>query len=222
MSEARRKPPGPPRAYGVLVGTIEDGREDSGRSPHYEILVRAEGVFRIAVNVRSQDGSDVQALVTDNFVNPTKRDLPSLAAGSRGFQPLATGPGGQGLDYLRDNLFDPAAMTAIPPDGPGATLAPDFEARIAAARADPDAVLIAFGACFQDAGADQTFGFSPERGVHDIHMMQGNEGRFASDNRVNGDGALFIRYGTGRTFAFFARFATQVLTTDPRTGDPVG
>jgi hypothetical protein len=36
---------------------------------------------------------------------------------------------------------------------------------------------------------DQYFGFQPERGIHDIHMMQGNSGKFASDNRVLGDGA---------------------------------
>ena len=78
-----------------------------------------------------------------------------------------------------------------------------------------------FGQYFQDQGADTTFGFSPERGVHDIHMMQGNPGRYESENRVNGDGALFIRYGTGQTFAFFSRFSTEALTTDPRTGDPV-
>ncbi|MBV9878560.1 MAG: hypothetical protein JO025_27765 [Verrucomicrobia bacterium] len=29
--------------------------------------------------------------------------------------------------------------------------------------------------------------------------MQGNSGNFADDNRVNGDGALFIRYGGGET-----------------------
>jgi uncharacterized protein YukJ len=222
MTAARRKPPNAQRTYGVLVGSIEDGREDSGRSPHYEILVAGGSSFRIAVNIRSEDGSDVVALLTDDFTNPTKRDLPALAAGPKGFQALATGPDGEGLDYLRDNLFDLASMTQVPPDGPGSTLTPDLDARIAAARADPAAVLIAFGEFFHDGGADQTFGFSPEQGVHDIHMMQGNEGSFADDNRVNGDGALFIRFGDGHTFAFFSRFTSQTLTTDPSTGNPAG
>ncbi len=216
MNDDRRRPS---PTYGVLVGTVLDGREDAGRSPHYEIRVGGNGDFRVAVNVRSETGSDVVAFLTDNFASSTKRDIPSLAAGPKGFHSLATGPNGLGLDYLRDNLFDLSSMVQIPPDGPGATLTPDFDARIEAAKADPDAVLVAFGDFFDDPGADQTFNFSPERGVHDLHMMQGNSGGFADDNRVNGDGALFIRYGTGRTFAFFARFSTQVLTTDPRTGD---
>ena len=216
MSEARHE-----TSYGVLVGSVKGGREQPGRSPHYEILVGATDDFRVAVNVRSQDGSEVHAFLTDNYANPTKRDLPSLAAGPKGFQPLATGPNGLGLDYLRDGLFDLSTMVPIPPDGAGATLTPDFDARIAAAQADPDAVLIAFGDFFRDEDADEPFGFSPEQGVHDIHMNQGKAGQFAGDNRVNGDGALFIRFGTGRVFAFFARFATQRLTTDPRTGDPM-
>ena len=53
--------------------------------------------------------------------------------------------------------------------------------------------MIAFGEFFKDPGRDQTFGFAPELGVHDIHMMQGNSGSFADDNRINGDGALLIR-----------------------------
>jgi uncharacterized protein YukJ len=61
--------------------------------------------------------------------------------------------------------------------------------------------------------------FAPERGVHDIHMMQGNSGSFADDNRINGDGALFIRFAGGETIALFVRFSTQSTTTNNR-GNP--
>jgi uncharacterized protein YukJ len=53
-------------------------------------------------------------------------------------------------------------------------------------------------------------------------MMQGNRGNFADDNRVNGDGALFIRYNGGETIALFVRFTTQTTTTDDQTGNPLG
>ena len=59
----------------------------------------------------------------------------------------------------------------------------------------------------------------PERGVHDIQMMQGNSGSFADDNRINGDGALFIRFAGGETIALFVRFSTQSTTTNNR-GNP--
>jgi uncharacterized protein YukJ len=220
MPHARTKPPTQQRSYGVLVGAIRDGQEDpGGHSPHYEIWVEADQNYRIAVNVRSVDGSDVLAHYDPNFTNPTKRDLAGLAAGKKGFTQLQTGPGGKGLDYLRDDLFPIDAMAPIPPEGQGVTLRNLLDGQIERAKADHSSVVIAFGEFFQDQGRDKTFGFAPERGVHDIHMMQGNEGSFADDNRINGDGALFIRFAGGETVALFVRFTTQSITTDDR-GDP--
>jgi uncharacterized protein YukJ len=193
----------------------------SGKSPHYEIWVKADNDYRIAVNVQSVDGSDVVALFDPNFNLPTKLDLPTRAAGAGGFTEVQTGPNGNGLDYLRDNLFPIDKMASIPPEGAGVTLANLLDAQIERAKADDQAVVLACGEFFRDQGSDNTFGFSPERGVHDIHMMQGNSGNFADDNRVNGDGALFIRYGGGETVALFTRFTVQDITTDNRTGAPI-
>jgi uncharacterized protein YukJ len=220
MPHARTKPATQQRTYGVLVGTIHDGREDpAGHSPHYEIWVQADTNYRIAVNVRSVDGSDVLAHYDPNFTKPTKRDLAGLAAGKKGFTTLPTGPGGAGLDYLRDDLFPISAMTPIPAEVQAITLRNLLDAQIKRAKADQAAVVIAFGEFFRDHGRDSTFGFSPELGVHDIHMMQGNRGSFADDNRINGDGALFIRFADGETVALFVRFTTQSTTTDDR-GNP--
>jgi len=220
MTHHRTKPPSQQRSYGVLVGTVRDGREDpAGHSPHYEIWVQADQNYRIAVNVRSVDGSDVVANYDPNFTNPTKLGLAGLAAGAKGFTALPTGPGGRGLDYLRDDLFPIDVMAPIPPDGQGVTLRNLLDGQVERAKADHSAVVIAFGEFFQDRGRDATFGFAPERGVHDIHMMQGNTGSFADDNRINGDGALFIRFTGGETVALFIRFTTQSTTTDDR-GNP--
>jgi uncharacterized protein YukJ len=220
MPHARTKPATQQRTYGVLVGAIHDGREDPpGHSPHYEIWVQADTNYRIAVNVRSVDGSDVLAHYDPNFTNPTKRNLASLAVGRKGFTALQTGPGGAGLDYLRDDLFPIGAMTPIPAEVQAITLRNLLDAQIKRAKADQSAVVIAFGEFFRDPGRDSTFGFSPELGVHDIHMMQGNRGSFADDNRINGDGALFIRFADGETVALFVRFTTQSTTTDDR-GNP--
>jgi uncharacterized protein YukJ len=221
MSHRRTKPPGAKRTYGVLVGKINDGQMDpGGRSPHYEIWVKAEGDYRIAVNVLSVDGSEVLAFFDADFKPATKLDLATLASGPLGFTPLRTGPGGQGLDYLRDNLFPIQNMVPIPPEGAGVTLANLLDAQIERAKADKQSIVAACGEFFHDQGSDHTFDFSPEQGVHDIHMMQGNSGNFADDNRVNGDGALFIRYAGGETVALFARFSVQDLTTDEATGAP--
>jgi len=210
------------RTYGMLVGKIKDGQEfEGGHDPHYEIWVAADHDYRIAVNVRSEDGSEVFAHYDPKYLSPSaKLNLEVLAQGTPGFSPVKTGSGGDGLDYLRDNLFPTDQMIQIPPEGQGVTLSNLLDAQIERAKADGGAVVIAFGESFQDSGSDATFHFSPERGVHDIHMMQGNAGRFASDNRINGDGALFIRFGDGETLALFVRFETQALNTDDQ-GNPV-
>jgi len=102
------------------------------------------------------------------------------------------------------------------------TLSNLLDGQIERAKADSEATVIAFGEHFQDAGSDETFHFSPEEGIHDIHMMQGNRGSFADDNRVNGDGALFVRFKGGETIALFSRFTVQTTETDDATGAPVG
>ncbi len=202
------------RTYGVLVGRVKSGQLNAaGNSPHYEIWIDARTNYRIAVNVRSVDGSEVLVHYDPHYAPATKRDLPALAAGSPGFLPLTTGPGGEGIDYLRDALFPLADMHPLPPDGTGVTLQNLLDGQIQRAMTDPASTAIAFGDAFTDPGADATFGFSPEQGVHDIHMMQGNSGSFAADNRVNGDGALFIRFANGETVALFTRFATQATAT---------
>jgi uncharacterized protein YukJ len=208
------------RTYGVLTGRVKAGRLDpAGNSPHYEIWIDAGGNYRLAVNVRSVDRSEVLVHYDPAYVLPTKRDLAALAAGPPGFTPLPTGAGGGGLDYLRDGLFPLADMHPIPPDGMGVTLQNLLDGQIQRAVTDAAAVAIAFGDGFHDPGGDATFGFSPANGVHDIHFMQGNSGSFAADNRLNGDGALFIRFGGGVTMALFIRFATQSTATGA-TGAP--
>lgn len=189
----------------------------SDKSPHCEIWVVAKRAnYRIAVNVRSVDGSDVLAYFDPNFAKATKRDLPALA-GKPGLTALKTGQHGQGLDYARDGLFPLDEVKPIPVEGSGVSLADLLDAQVKRAKA----VVIAFGEAFSDKGRDKPFGFRPERGLHDIHMMQGNSGPFASDNRVNGDGAVFFRYRGGETAALFLRFTTQTLPTDDQTGAPL-
>jgi uncharacterized protein YukJ len=209
------------RTYGVLVGSIKAGRLDpAGTSPHYQIwVVAGSDNDRVAVNVRSVDGSEVLVHYDPAYTLPTKRDLPALAAGPPGFTALVTGPNGTGLDYLRDGLFPIAEMQPLAPDGTGTTLQNLLDAQIQRAVADSSAVAIVFGDGFIDLGTDSTFGFTPADGVHDIHMMQGNGGEYTSENRINGDGALFIRFSDGTTTALFVRFATQSTSTDD-TGAP--
>lgn len=84
--------------------------------PHYQIhLTDAAGTdYRVAVNVQSQQApSELLYLAAEDFRHPVVQLLP--AAGS-GWTPLASAPGGAALDFIRGNLFDPAAMRPLPPE----------------------------------------------------------------------------------------------------------
>ncbi len=222
MAHRRFRQPDSKYVYGVLVGRVTDGQENpGGRSPHYEILVDVAGTpYRVAVNVRSVDDSDVVAYFDATYAGNTRLNLAELADGPHAFRPLTTGPSGEGLDYLRDDGLVPLdRMQPIPPDGSGVTLSSLLDAQIERAKNDALAVIIAVGDKFDDDQTTEDVGFALGRGVHDIHMMQGNEGAFERDNRIHGDGALFLRFSGGETIALFVRFATQAIQTDD-VGDP--
>jgi uncharacterized protein YukJ len=211
--------------YGVLVGHVEDGLMDpKAQSPHYEINVRVHDHqhYRIALNAESRNGSDVLVYVDQNFTNKTKLDLPALAQSGFKFTHVLTGPNGRGLDYLRDGLFPLAQMSIIPPRGAGVTMKTLMDALIARAKADQNSVILAAGEYFLDPDKDFFFGFQPDNGVHDIHMMQGDtvSSNFKDDNRVNGDGALFFHFSDATTTAIFVKFQGQATSTDNKTGDP--
>jgi len=207
-------------SYGVLVGDIREGQIDpTGKTPHYEIWIVAGGVnYRVAVNVISQDHSEVMAYFDPNYTPPNTPKLPlaKLASGAMGFRPMETGPGGQGLDYLRDELFPVDKMALIPDEGGGVTLKNLLDGQIERAKADSDAVAVVFGEYFFDRRPDLSFGFSPGRGVHNIHMLQGDQDQHAGEDRVNGDGALFLVFSGGETAALFTRFQSQSITVDDR------
>ena len=95
-----------------------------------------------------------------------------------------------------------------------------LDAQIERSKADNEAVAIVFGPYYQDPGADRTFGFTPERGVHDIHMMQGDTGAHAAEDRANGDGALLLVFKGGETAALFVRFQSQVVGAQAPAAGP--
>src|SRR5262249_26743623 len=178
--------------YGVLVGrAVERRREGSAGTPHYQIRVTDGAVeYRIAVNAKSQQApSDLLYLVEDDLRHPVTAAVDGLDGG---WHPLGQPPddraGGPNLDYQRGNLFDPTLMRPLPPDvdGPDNDLADLLDHYVQSAIADPDARLYAFGQRWgpEPAIPDKIFSFRPGNGVHDIHMNQGNNGRFRADDGV--------------------------------------
>jgi uncharacterized protein YukJ len=213
--------------YGVLKGRALDCQIDppSDSSPHYQVLVSDRiNKHRIAINVKSQvSPSDLLYLVDDSFQHPIIHQLVKL---DYGFQPLERKPGGMALDFIRGNLFEPNQMKPLPADVPG----PDNDLKelidlyIQRAIQSEDAILYAFGAPWgpESNQTDRYFNFIPGRGIHDIHMNQGNVERFQQDNGVYQDGALLIHFPSrDQWIAIFLAFQSQCFHTDDQTGNAI-
>ncbi|MCC7374007.1 MAG: DUF2278 family protein [Verrucomicrobiales bacterium] len=215
----------PLKNYGVLKGRPVDRRLGSGQTPHYQVRVIAGlETFRIAINVKSkQSPSELLYLVDEHFRHPICDQLAGLA---EGFHRLESTPAEGGLDYIRGNLFDPRDMVPLPFNvpGPDNDLNEKFDGVVQRAMSDETATVYAFGESWGPEAnkADQYFGFTPGRGVHDVHMNQGNSGQFRKDNGVWQDGGFLVQFPEqSQWVAIFTAFQSQAWHTDDRNGDAI-
>jgi uncharacterized protein YukJ len=212
--------------YGVLKGSVvEARREEDADTPHYQVHVNADGTsYRIAVNVKSQmSPSELLFLVDDRFQHPLTAGLPGLP---HGFTELQREPGSLALDFIRGNLFDRLRLRPLPPNlpGPDNDLSDRVEHFVARASQEDDSEVYAFGERWgpEEDKPDKIFGFFPGNGIHDIHMNQGNDPRFAHDDGVWQDGALVFRFpSTDQWVALFLAFQSQAWHTDDNTGHAI-
>ena len=214
----------PLTTYGLLKGTII-GHLRNADDDHYQILVQAgKTLHRIAANVKS---SAPKAPSTVLFLSTTS--LPTaltsaLTAMDVGYKKLASKPGGVALDYLRSGVLKTASMKPLPPDVPGADndLKDLLETAVVKAMKDEGSIIYALGSKWgpEKGKPDQYFKFSPGNGIHDIHMNQGNSGKYKKDNGTFQDGALIVAYPDKKWRAFFVAFQSQSFKTDDK-GNPL-
>jgi uncharacterized protein YukJ len=207
--------------YGVLKGYAVDRRLGQGSSPHYQIhIVDTDSDYRIAINVRSTIAPyDVEYLVDDRFTHPITTELQDLPLGFTRLDDRR--PGAIALDYIRGNLFQRDKLIPLPFNvpGPDNDLNEKVDAQIQRAIGDEQALVYAFGESFHNNRRDRYFGFMPGKGMHNIHMNQGNTGRFESENGVWQDGGLLIHFPLmDQWVAIFLKFQSQVWHTDEVMG----
>ncbi|GAA2637955.1 DUF2278 family protein [Paractinoplanes durhamensis] len=211
----------PIKRYGVLRAAVIDRRIETSDTPHYQIHLRADGVdYRAAVNVRSQQRPpELLYLAADNFAHPI---LTQVGALPDGFTELSGQAGGPALDYIRGNLFQRDAMRPVPTSAPGPEndLGDFLDHYVRRALGDAGARAFVFGQAWgpEPTTPDKVFHFSPGNGVHDVHMNQGNSGRFADDDGVFQDGGLLLHFGADEWVAIFLAFQSQSFHTDDTTG----
>jgi uncharacterized protein YukJ len=209
--------------YGLLKGTIA-GHLRNADDDHYQILVHAgKQVFRIAVNVKSSAPNAPSTLLFQAKTSLPAELTSQLTELKAGFTKLRSKPNGLAIDYLRSGLVNPKTMKEVPPDEPGANndLKDTLENAVVKAVAQQGSVVYAFGDRWgPEKKPDQYFRFVPGNGIHDIHMNQGNSGKFKQDNGVYQDGCLFFCYPGGKWLAFFFAFQSQTFDTDDK-GNPV-
>ncbi|HEY4111131.1 DUF2278 family protein [Puia sp.] len=214
--------------YGVVQGRVIERVLATSKDEHYHILLnRGNDPHRVAINTQSATPPS-QVLFYSNldFQHPLTEVI-LQAALPLGYTPLDSKPGGISLDFIRMNLFDPAAMVPLPATAAGNNndLNDQLDLTVQQAISDADALLFAFGQHWKDAsGADKYFPeINPSTGIHDIHMNQGNpKGSFFGDNGVYQDGGLLFHFPSrNRWAAIFTAFQSQSFHTDDATGNPV-
>ncbi len=214
-----------PVRYGVLRGKPAQilHHKPDDPAPHLEVLIGTpDGPWRLAVNVRSDDATNLLFRAEHHFAHPILNNLTSLQQG-------LTRPPQEDrqlrLDYVRGGFFDTGAMRSADTASIGDPDALDnlLSAALTSVMDTEGAELFAFGNPWgpEPDKPDKYFGFLPGRGIHDIHMNQGSPPPHDRDDGIWQDGGLILRFPNGDATAFFFAFQSQTWATDDVTGKPL-
>lgn len=210
--------------YGVLKGRVTQQLAGQGSAPHHQLrIIDQVADYRAAVNVRSALApSELMFAVVDDFQHPLTEALQRLPMG---FTELEPRPGGLALDYIRGNLFGAQRLKILPyvEVGPANDLYDQLDALAERVMGDGAATIYVFGEPWSaEPQKDKYMGFFPGAGVHNIHMNQGNDAKFAGDDGPWQDGGLLFSFPQPdrslRWVAVFLAFQSQALHTDDITG----
>ncbi|WP_445487510.1 DUF2278 family protein [Niallia sp. 03133] len=209
----------PLKNYSVLKGKVYDMNMGRSQNPHFEVHVKGEEGkvdYRIAINIASQAyPSEVLYFVSEDFHSESITFLPSL---EDGITKITDDNREIALDYIRGGLFDSKKMIPLPAELPG--MDNDLNEKIyfyMSQAKEKAAAVYAFGERWgpEKNKPDKYFGFSPGNGIHDIHMNQGNVGRWKKDNGIWQDGGILIHFeDENKWIGIFLAFQSQSWCTD--------
>ncbi|MDB5390437.1 MAG: Metallophosphoesterase [Planctomycetaceae bacterium] len=212
--------------YGVVVGRPVDQKVPPPKNPrdqpHLHILIDAGQKYDVAVNILSQDNSEVLYRVVSHFTPARATELLALSFGAH---PIGSNdPNGFGLDFVRQNLVTRDQMTLLPidPDNMENDLHNSVADFVQSVINDTRARMFAFGSQFHNPGRSPFWDVTPDLGIHEIHMNQGNpQGNHSNENGTYQDGALLAFFpSTGLWSAVFLAFQSQHFTNLNASGIP--
>ena len=222
----------PLRNFGVLKGKVVGKDYDKDDRPHLHLLLEAAGEkFDASVNVKSSVNfstvdrpgvpkNQVLFLISDPYTHPLLEKIADL---DEGFHEVESKPNGISVDYIRGNFFDPANMQPLVHDRPGEDndLFDKIGLYVNRAMNHPDCDLYVFGEPWpKNDRPNRIFGFTPDQGIHDVHMNQGNDPNHTRDDGVWQDGCMFFRFGESWVGIFLA-FQSQCWHTDDASGSAI-
>lgn len=173
-----------------------------------------ETIWQIAINIQDYNNDEVEFLLLNNYngsvmnvlqgLEPTFYKLPKIEDPSECYYDCYPN-----LDYLRQDLFPNETFSKINTSLLNETFSNSINCKIYAIGQrwiDGDSNLL-----------EKNKGKSI--GVHDIHMNQGNKGKYKKYNGIYQDGGLFIEnysenYNENKVIAMFFRFSSQCLKTN--------
>ncbi|KAL4892304.1 hypothetical protein BDV59DRAFT_180449 [Aspergillus ambiguus] len=169
------------------------------------------GLFRAAINIKSIGRESRLAYWVNYNLNehPIVQNLSQL---DFGFHSLEEFEEGQGLDFIRSDLFDAKSGRVLPHDieGPDNDIINVMEPEVQKSIQKKAEVYI-FGSRF-----------NTKNGIHNVHMNQGNIKKFRHDDGVFQDGGLIIHYKASHQWTgVFLAFASQAVHTDDDSGHAI-
>lgn len=203
--------------YGVLKARAIRSIHGFGNQPHFHICLQDDrGTrYRTSINIKSKSYPS-ELLYWIGPCAPEKSE--ALKALPSGFTPIEHALPVRGLDFIRRPLFRKEDLVPLPASLPGPDN--DLNEKIvalvdAAVLANSD--LYVFGDAWgpEARTPDYYFGFRPGRGLHNIHMNQGNARPFHGDNGIFRDGAILVHFAEDdHWIGLFLAFQSQSWETD--------
>lgn len=202
--------------YGVLIGKVVGINADPVRdkTPHYKVSVRTrdDEIYKVLINCQSINDKSPQLLYYIGEVCRAEISdiLQNMEYGFHEVDHFNNINPEIAVDYIRSGLFDPHKMEVISYDIPGKyDLKGLLEKNMEKALNNNEVIIYAFGIHYGD------------KGIHNIHMNQGNIGLHSDENQIYHDGCFFLHFTEeDKWLGYFLAFQNQSWCTDDR-GNPV-